>query len=85
MCIVNSENISDKVEEVRKFAQDEEIDDGQGGRTSINWAEHIKVVLNVEKECKHFTEWHRGFTPKEHQEMIDRKWILEYQERCKRR
>ena len=29
--------------------------------------------------CVGFTEWHHGFTPKEHREMLDRRQMLEWQ------
>jgi hypothetical protein len=29
--------------------------------------------------CVGFTEWHHGFTPKEHREMLDRQRLLEWQ------
>lgn len=41
----------------------------------------VKAGIQRERECDGFTEWQLGFSPKEHQEMIDRKWMLEYQER----
>jgi hypothetical protein len=36
----------------------------------------IKSTLQTEWECDDFTEWHQGFTPKEHREMLDRKLEL---------
>lgn len=37
-------------------------------------SEKFLTIVNEERECKAFTEWQQGFTPKEHREMIDRKW-----------
>ena len=34
----------------------------------------LDFVIHEEKECKAFTKWQQGFTPKEHREMIDRQW-----------
>ena len=31
-----------------------------------------KTVAQKERRCERFVEWRQGFTPKEHQEMIDR-------------
>ena len=45
---------------------------------------HARKVLQVitgEKECDYFVDWMQGFTPKEHQEMIDRQWMPDYQEK----
>lgn len=42
--------------------------------------EPIRQVLERERDCKPFTKWQQGFTPKEHREMIDRdkmhKWHI---------
>jgi hypothetical protein len=36
-------------------------------------------AIQRDRECAAFTKWFQGFTPREHQEMIDRQWMLEYQ------
>jgi hypothetical protein len=41
--------------------------------------EKILSVINCNRNCKSFTKWHQGFTPKEHQEMIDRESMLKRQ------
>ncbi len=38
-------------------------------------------VMHRERECAAFTRWIQGFTPKEHREMLDRQWQLDFQER----
>ena len=38
--------------------------------------ESIAKVLNDPRPCSEFTDWHQGFTPKEHREMDDRKLEL---------
>jgi hypothetical protein len=38
-----------------------------------NEQNRIRHVLENERDCKSFTKWLQGFTPKEHREMIDRK------------
>src|SRR5208283_6219495 len=43
----------------------------------------ILTVINQERQCPSFVKWQQGFTPKEHQEMLDRQWKLE-QENKKR-
>ena len=41
--------------------------------------ENTIEAIQQERECPVFTPWHPGFTPKEHQEMLDRQWLLEWQ------
>ena len=41
-------------------------------------------VVNGERQCKPFTTWKQGFTPKEHQEMLDRQWQLEFERKARR-
>lgn len=36
-------------------------------------------VITEERQCSSFTPWIQGFTPKEHQEMLDRKMMLDWQ------
>jgi hypothetical protein len=39
----------------------------------------VKTVIDEDRQCDSFIEWHQGFTPKEHQEMLDRKEMLKWQ------
>jgi hypothetical protein len=41
----------------------------------------IAAVLAMERECKSFTPWKQGFTPKEHREMIENQELRAWQER----
>ena len=43
--------------------------------------EQRRDALNAERECADFTPWRQGFSPKEHQEMLDRQWMLDFQTR----
>ena len=36
--------------------------------------------IQRDRECKFFTEWRQGFTPKEHQEMLDRELMMKRDE-----
>ena len=47
------------------------------------WPAVLRVITR-ERECTEFTQWNQGFTPKEHQEMLDRQWMLEREERIDR-
>jgi|SRR3972149_4593907 len=39
----------------------------------------VKDVINKERPCNQVTAWKFGFTPKEHREMLDRQWMLDFQ------
>ncbi len=45
-----------------------------------NQNDEVKLVINKEIDCKEFTKWQQGFTPKEHREMIDREWMMQHEE-----
>jgi len=51
-------------------------------KTSGQEPNKFLAIINEGRECDLFTEWKQGFTPKEHQEMIDRQRRLEF-EACK--
>lgn len=36
-------------------------------------------VITAERSCDEFTPWKQGLSPREHREMLDRKWMLEQQ------
>lgn len=36
--------------------------------------QNVLDVINRERPCKSYVEWQQGYSPKEHGEMIDRKW-----------
>ncbi len=44
----------------------------------------VKSEIQRERTCKDFIPWQQGFTPKEHREMMDRKLMLEMEEKRKR-
>jgi len=72
ICFINSFDIKEEVEVLRKAAHDEPTHDSMGGYIPPHWATYVKVVLNTERKCKPFRKWQQGFTPKEHREMVDR-------------
>ena len=37
----------------------------------------VATVVSRDRQCDEFTEWHQGFSPKEHREMLDRKLIVD--------
>ena len=40
-------------------------------------SDFIKRMVSRPIPCLEFTKWELGFTPKEHREMLDRKWMVE--------
>ncbi len=57
----------------------------QGEDGSDDWGKYVLGVITRERDCVAtgktlgFTEYQQGFTPKEHREMLDRQWQLEYE------
>jgi hypothetical protein len=43
--------------------------------------EDAQFVIQRNRDCQRFTSYHQGFSPKEHQEMIQQRELLEWQER----
>ncbi len=41
----------------------------------------VKAILSENRECPSFIDWHQGSTPKEHQEMIDRNFMIKIEEK----
>lgn len=39
-------------------------------------------VISRERDCDRFTQWHHGFTAKEHQQMLDQQSLLKWQREC---
>jgi hypothetical protein len=37
-----------------------------------NPVKEVKAIIQEENDCKEFTDWQQGFTPKEHREMMAR-------------
>ncbi len=44
-----------------------------------NRNDEVRRIINQEIDCKGFTDWQQGFTPKEHREMLDRERLLQWQ------
>ena len=72
VCFINSFNIKEEVEILRKAVHDEPLHDAIGGYISPKWEIYVEDVLNTERKCKSFRKWQQGFSPREHREMIDR-------------
>ena len=41
----------------------------------------LSPVIHADHPCDEFTEWHQGFSPKEHREMLDRQFLFDAEER----
>jgi hypothetical protein len=37
-------------------------------------------VMHQDRNCGEFTKWRQGLNPKEHREMLDRQWMLKFQD-----
>ncbi len=59
------------------FAMSEQIGVPKDDYSPLDFKEHI----HEKKDCKEFTEWQQGFTPKEHREMLDRQEFRDWQEK----
>ena len=44
-----------------------------------DWTQNFLLIINKERACSKFTSWQQGYTPKEHQDMLQEKAILEFQ------
>jgi hypothetical protein len=40
----------------------------------------VRNVIAQDRTCEKWVKWKRGFTPKEHQEMLDREWEIKRQD-----
>ncbi len=61
LCFVRAHNLLDK------FKQN-------AGKANPNYTS-VHFVIHEERECVAFTEWHQGFTPRAHKDMLDeQKW-----------
>jgi hypothetical protein len=65
---------------LRKWPLQEEIIDSQGIPVG-SITEATVDVLTRQRPCDGFTEWQQGFSPKEHREMLDRKWLMDREDR----
>ena len=43
--------------------------------------DRVRQIIQKERPCDEFTEWKQGCTPKEHREMLDRQWMLDYRKK----
>jgi len=56
VCFVNSFDIKEEVEILRKAAHDEPTQDAYG-HTSPHWETYVEQVLNTERACESFIKW----------------------------
>lgn len=74
-------NIDREIEELRKSPQYTIKQNEIGEVIWPKWNELVKIVIDKDRECTHFTKWYQGFTPKEHREMLDRQWQIATEEK----
>lgn len=63
-----------------KLVADERTRLGDGGLTSTA----RRTTFHEERDCPKFTPWSQGFSPKEHQQMLNNQLLLEWQEKRRR-
>ncbi|MCC7420629.1 MAG: hypothetical protein IT428_10120 [Planctomycetaceae bacterium] len=49
-----------------------------------SFGEQVLHVITQDRTCSQITEWHQGYAPKEHNEMIQQKELLEWQRQCQK-
>jgi hypothetical protein len=62
---------------LQKYDLISEVEKLKKGNTKVTAS--IMEVIQGERDCSQFVEWKQGFTPKEHQEILDRKQMLDWQ------
>lgn len=73
VCFVMTVSLDKEAKELRQLPQ------YKTGQNNIDWNALTKEMLNKERKCESFTEWHQGYTPKEHREMLDRQEWRDWQ------
>ena len=66
------------------FMRKRNLGDEYGELAKLDTPEIDKRIISIvfkDRECDEFTQWQQGFTPKEHRDMMDRQWKLEYEAR----
>jgi len=79
ICFTLVANFGEEVEKLEKSPEYATRCDEHGDAIWPQWYDLVGGALVKERECPSFTRWHQGFTPKEHQEMLDRQWLLDFQ------
>lgn len=79
VCFAMVISFDKECEELRKLPQYQSRFDEIGGHIYPNTGDLIIPLLSKERDCESFIEWIQGFTPREHQEMLDRGRMLKWQ------
>jgi len=73
VCFVMAVNLRERLEEIENLPENApRQQDAYGNYTWPTWEDLVKILIDNERECELFTKWRQGYTPKEHQEMMDR-------------
>jgi hypothetical protein len=81
VCFAMAFNFDKEVKELRKSPKFATRRNEIGEIIYPEWKDCVKPILNMERECSSFVQWQQGFTPKEHQEMMDRQEWRNWQEK----
>lgn len=77
ICFVRRWNLS---EHIMRMVKNKTGDPESASRHALNpMPQEALDVIVEERECNEWTQWHQGSSPKEHQEMLDRDRMLQWQ------
>jgi len=85
ICFAMVVDFGEELKQLRNFPENATRQNEIGEEIWPKWGDLRKTVFSKERTCEPFTRWQQGFTPKEHIEMINRKEMLEWQEKQEKR
>jgi len=85
ICFAMVADYGEELKQLRNLPENATRQNEIGEEIWPKWEDLRKTVFSKERKCESFTRWQQGFTPKEHMEMINRKEMLEWQEKQEKR
>lgn len=79
VCFAMAVNFEEEAKELRTSPEYTQRKNEIGEVVWPKWNALVKVILSKGRQCKSFTKWQQGFIPKEHQEILDRQFMLKWQ------
>ena len=80
VCFARSFNLHNEIKLSYQNARQKMPEEARKQLGLPEWKIYVSEILSAERECKSFTDWQQGFTPKEHREILDRKIMMEMEE-----
>jgi hypothetical protein len=71
VCFAMATSFDEEAKELQKLPEYAERRNKIDEYISPNWSAITKTIIHKERQCNSFVQWHQGFTPKEHRQMID--------------